>query len=94
MKKIIAIVITLFLSVAFGLVANAQVPKEGTLSGTVNYAGTHKLIPLDKERAVLVYDNMGVRLEDGGQGPFHGLSTHNMGITYYLNFASDHDLGG
>lgn len=84
MKKIIiAVVGTLFLSVALGLVANAQVPKEGTLSGTVNYAGTHKIIPLDKERAVLVYDNMGVRLEDSGQGPFHGLSTHNTGIAYY-----------
>ena len=83
MKKIIAIVITLFLSVAFGLVANAQMAKEGTSSGTVTYAGTHKVIPLDKDRFVMVYDNMGVRLDDGGQGPFHGMSTHNVGIMYF-----------
>ena len=84
MKKIIIVVVgAFFLSVAFGLVANAQMPKEGTISGTVNYAGTHKIIPLDKDRAVMVYDNMGVRLEESGQGPFHGLSTHNIGIAYY-----------
>ena len=84
MKKIIIVVVgAFFLSVAFGLVANAQMPKEGTISGTVNYAGTHKIIPLDKDRAVMVYDNMGVRLDDSGQGPFHGMSTHNVGVMYF-----------
>ena len=83
MKKIIAIVITLFLSVAFGLLANAQMAKEGTSSGTVTYAGTHKVIPLDKDRFAMVYDNMGVRLDDSSQGPFHGMSTHNVGVMYF-----------
>ena len=83
MKKIIAIVITLFLSVAFGLLANAQMAKEGTSSGTVTYAGTHKVIQLDKDRFVMVYDNMGVRLDDSGQGPYHGMSTHNVGVMYF-----------
>ena len=83
MKKIIAIVITLFLSVAFGLLANAQMAKEGTSSGTVTYAGTHKVIPLDKDRFAMVYDNMGVRLDDSGQGPYHGMSTHNVGVMYF-----------
>jgi len=32
--------------------------KEGTLSGNVTYAGTHKIIPLDKERFVMVYEIM------------------------------------
>jgi len=41
--------------------------KEGTLSGTVTYAGTHKIIPLDKERFVMVYENM------GGTGKFKGI---------------------
>jgi len=84
MKKIIiAVVGTLFLSVAFGLVADAQVPKEGTFSGTVTYAGTHKFMPLDKERFVMFYDNTGVRVDDSGQGPFHGMSTHNVGVIYF-----------
>jgi len=86
MKKIVIVVIgAVFLSLAFGLVANAQVPKEGTLSGTNTYAGTHKVFPIDKDHFVMVYDNMGVRLEDGGQGPFHGMSSHNVGVLYYEN---------
>ena len=82
-KIIIAVVGTFFLSVAFGLVANAQIPNEGTFSGTNTYAGTHKVFPLDKECFVMVYDNMGVRADDSGQGPFHGMSSHNVGVLYY-----------
>ena len=73
----------LFFSVALGLAANAQIPKEGTLSGTVTYAGTQKVMPLDKDRFVMVYENMGVRLEDSGQGPFHAMSTRNVGVLYF-----------
>jgi len=84
MKKIIIAVIgAFFLSVALGLVANAQMPKEGTSSGTNTYAGTHKVIPLDNDRFVMVYDNMGVRVDDSGQGPFHGMATHNVGVAYF-----------
>jgi hypothetical protein len=84
MKKIIiAIVGTSFLLVALCLVANAQMPNEGTFSGNNTYAGTHKIFALDKERFVMVYDNMGVRSEDSGEGPFHGMSSHNVGVGYY-----------
>jgi hypothetical protein len=84
MKKIIvAIVGMLFLSVVFGPVVYAQMPKEGTFSGTNTYAGTQKIMPLDKDRFVMVYDNMGVRMEDSGQGPFNGMSTHNVGVIYF-----------
>jgi hypothetical protein len=58
-------------------------PMEGTLSGTVTYAGTHKVIPLDKDHFIMVYENMGVRVDDSGQGPFHGMSTHNVGVIYF-----------
>jgi hypothetical protein len=47
------------------------------------YAGTHKIIPLDKERYVLVYDNKGVRVSDTGEGPFHNMSTWNVGVIYF-----------
>jgi hypothetical protein len=84
MKKIIvAIVGMLFLSAVFGSVVYAQMPKEGTFSGTVTYAGTNKIMPLDKDRFVMFYDNMGVRMEDSGKGPFHGMSTHNVGVMYF-----------
>ena len=81
MKKIIiAVVGTFFLSVAFGLVADAQMAKEGTFAGTNSYAGTGKVTALDKDRLVMFYENMGTQVEDSGQGPLQGMSTHNMGI--------------
>ena len=83
MKKTIAILIAgLFLS-AFAAVASAQVPKEGTMAGTNTYAGTYKEFPIDKERFIIVYENMGVRVEDSGQGPLHNCSTHNVGVQYF-----------
>jgi hypothetical protein len=81
-KMIIAVVGTFFLSVAFGLVAYAQMPKEGTFSGANSYAGTGKVTALDKDRLVIFYENMGTQVEDSGQGPLHGMSTHNFGIQY------------
>jgi len=51
-------------------VANAQMTKKGTSSGTVTYAGTHKVIPLDKDRFVMVYDNMGYDLTTVAKGAF------------------------
>jgi hypothetical protein len=84
MKKIIiAVVGTFFLSVVFGQVANAQMAKEGTFAGTNSYAGTHKVIPLDKDRLVMFYENTGVQVEDSEQGPLHGMSTHNTGFIYF-----------
>jgi hypothetical protein len=84
MKKIIiAVVGTFFLSVAFGLVADAQMPNEGTFAGTNSYAGTYKVTALDKDRLVMSYENTGTQVEDSGQGPLHGMSTHNTGIIYF-----------
>ena len=57
--------------------------KEGTLSGTVFYAGKHEPVALDKEHFVLTYENFGVRVSDSKTGPFHGMSTHNQGIMYF-----------
>jgi hypothetical protein len=84
MKRIIvASTLALVFSVAFGPVVNSEMAKEGTISGTLYYAGTHKVVPLDKERFVLVYDNKGVRVSDTGEGPFHNNSTWNVGVMYF-----------
>jgi len=81
-KTVVSLMVVLFLFV-FALAASAQMPKEGTISGTNTYSGTQKIIALDKDRYIMVYENMGVRLEDSGQGPFHGCSTHNVGVQYF-----------
>ncbi len=84
MKRIIlASILVLAFLLAFVPISNAEMAKEGTLSGTVTYAGTHKAIPLDKEHYVITYENFGVRVSDSKKGPFHGMSTHNIGIMYY-----------
>jgi len=83
MKKMaLSLIVGLSLFI-FALGANAQIAKEGTFSGTNTYAGTDRAIPLDKDRFVIVYENTGVRLDDSGQGPFHKMSTHNVGILYF-----------
>jgi len=82
-RVIVASILSFVLLLAFGMVAYGEMAKEGSLSGTNTYAGTHKMIPLDKERLILVYENMGVRTSDTGEGPFHGVSTRNQGIMYF-----------
>ena len=85
MRKIVMalMITTVFLFCAVSVAA--EMPKEGTLAGTVTYAGTHKIIPLDKQNFVLVYENMGVRVSDTGKGPFNGMSTLNVGVIYFEN---------
>lgn len=84
-KMILTSILTLVLFVAFGPTAYAEMAKEGTLSGTTTYAGNHKIIPLDKQNFVIVYENMGVRVSDTGKGPLHGMSTLNVGVMYFEN---------
>jgi hypothetical protein len=80
-----ALILAFVLLVAFVPLSNAEMAKEGTISGTVTYAGTHKIIPLDKKNFVFTYKNRGVRVSDSREGPFHGMSTHNLGVMYYEN---------
>jgi len=86
MKRTILIsVLALAVMVAFVPIANAEMAKEGSLDGTVTYAGKHKIIPLDKDRFVIKYENFGVRVSASGGGPFHGMSTRNTGVIYFEN---------
>jgi hypothetical protein len=86
MKRIIMVsILTLVMLVVFSLVAYGEMAKEGTLSGTVTYAGTHKVIALDKKNFVYTYESRGVRVSDSGEGPFHGMSTHNVGVVCFEN---------
>ena len=86
MKRIImASILSFVLLFAFGMVAYGEMAKEGSLSGTNTYAGTHKIIPLDKKNFVFTYENRGVRVSDSREGPFHGMSTHNVGVFCYEN---------
>jgi hypothetical protein len=82
-KHILTLALSIIFFTGLGLDATAQMPNEGTFSGTVSYAGTYKMIPIDKERFILTYENTGVRVEDSKTGPFHLVATHNIGIMYF-----------
>jgi hypothetical protein len=84
-KIIMASILSFVLLFAFGLVAYGEMAKEGLLSGTNTYAGTYKVIPLDKKNFVFTYENRGVRVSDSGEGPFHGMSTRNVGVMSFEN---------
>jgi hypothetical protein len=84
-RVIVASILSFVLLLAFGMVAYGEMAKEGSLSGTNTYAGNHKATSLDEKRFILVYENMGVRASDTGEGPFHGMSTRNQGIMYFEN---------
>ena len=43
------------------------------------------LYPIDKENLAFTYENFGVRVSDDKKSPFHGMSTHNIGIMYFQN---------
>jgi hypothetical protein len=84
MKKCIFILaLGLILSISLGWNAIAQMPKEGTFSGANTYAGTHKLISIDKDRFVLSYENSGVYVDDSGGSPFDRVATNNVGVQYW-----------
>ena len=84
MKRLfVASILSFVILFTIGITAHGEMAKEGLLSGTNTYAGTHKMIALDKERFILVYENMGVRASDNGESPFHGMSTRNQGIMYF-----------
>lgn len=62
---------------------NAQMAKEGKIDGKNTYSGTYKVYPLDKDRFVMTYENTGVRVENSGEGLFHNLATHNVGVQFF-----------
>ena len=84
-RMIISSILVLTFLLVFMPTSKAEMAKEGTISGTITYAGTHKLYPLDKENFVFTYENFGVRVSDSKKGPFHGMTIHNIGIMYFRN---------
>ncbi len=82
-KHILTLALNIIFFIGLGLDASAQMPKEGTFSGTLIYAGAYRMIPIDKEHVILTYENTGVRVEDSKTGPFHQVSTHNIGVMYF-----------
>ena len=97
MKKIIlASVLSLFLLVSFGTIANAQLAKEGTFS-ILEYssaAGENvKVIAMGEERVHYIYECTGILVNDAGKGFLHHAGTHWLGQLHAVNSVKELETG-
>ncbi|MCK4788476.1 MAG: hypothetical protein KAV87_32345 [Desulfobacteraceae bacterium] len=92
-KIIVASVLTFIFLVAFGPLADAQMAKQGTFSGTAVYSGTYKVMPLEKDTYVVTFEHTGVLTSDTGKGPLHNMSVHCVGFHYYEKGIAKKSMG-
>jgi hypothetical protein len=59
-----------------------QSKKEMAFSGTNYWSSTPKAFQVDPDRSIRQVELFGVRVNDSGDGPFHGASVHIVGIAY------------
>jgi hypothetical protein len=80
---------TLSTAMLFGATAiGAELPKEGTYSGTYSAVGTVKAIPIGKERLLLTFDENGLTVDEG---LFNHWTWHCWGSGDYTNgMGQDH----
>jgi hypothetical protein len=80
MKKTLLFLALIFLILAFctGGFADIQMTSSGN-----NYASfTAKVFPIDKDRLVITVEQLGIRIEDSGKGPFNNMATHLVLVQY------------
>lgn len=83
MKKYLLIsILSLVLTITWGGEGLAQTQKEMTFSGTHYFGGTSKIFRLDQDSIIVQLEVLGVRVNDSGEGPFHGASVHIVGVNY------------
>jgi len=70
------------LAIAWGGEGFAQAKKEMTFSGTNYWGSTPKVFQLDPDRLIIQSELFGVRVNDSGDGLFHGASTHIVSVAY------------
>ena len=83
-KMIFAMMLSLFLLIAFGSAAQAQIPKEGTISYQCGYSGTLKALSMGQERRQIIYEFMGVLISDTGEGFVHNASMRCVGSLHLV----------
>jgi len=83
MKKCLLIPVIIFtLCITWGGESSAQTKKEMTFSGTHYYSSTPKVFQLEPGRIIMQLEMLGVRVNDSGDGPFHGASVHIVMVSY------------
>jgi len=83
MKKCLWIlVLSLVLAFSWGGKGFAQTTKEMAFSGNHYWSSTPKAFQVDSDRQIRQVELLGVRVNESGDGPFHGASAHIVGISY------------
>jgi hypothetical protein len=83
MKQIVWILtLSLALTLIGGGKSFAQAKKEMTFSGTHYFSSTPKIFRLGPDQIIMQAENLGVRVNDSGDGPFHGTSVHIVLVSY------------
>ncbi len=81
-KRPLIFILSLIMGIAWGNEVFAQSKKELNFKGT-NYSGsTAKVFRLDQDQLIIQFENLGVRVDEGDQGPFHGAATHIVGVVF------------
>jgi hypothetical protein len=60
----------------------AQTKKEMNFSGTHYFSGTPKVFKLGPDQSIMQMELLGVRVNDSGDGPFHGASVQIVSVAY------------
>ena len=81
-KYLWVLVFSMVLAIVWGGETFSQSKKEMTFSGTHYWSSTPKVIRLDPDRMMMQAELFGVRVNDSGDGPFHGASVHIMTVSY------------
>ena len=78
--SLIATVLVLMLAAS----AEAQMAKEGNLSGTHSFSGTFKATKIGEDFLLVTSENMGLIVSDSGAGPFNDLSGRCVSQVLYV----------
>ena len=81
-RNITKLAVFVIILVAFGMEAEAQIPKEGTGSGTTAYNVTFKALPMGQERVQMTYESMGVIIGDTSNDLLHNASLRCLGALH------------
>jgi hypothetical protein len=94
MKKIImTLALTVFLFVGFGLMAYAEMAKEGSGSG-IHYVITKStVLPMGKGVVQINYEGWGINQSDTGKGLLHNASSHVVGGLLLVKGVYKNDSG-
>ena len=83
MKRFTIIAVTSFvIAIACGGKVLAQDTNALQFTGTHYYRHTPKVFKLDQDQMVIQFETLGVRVNDGGEGPFHEASVQIVGVLY------------